>query len=65
MMKSLFKKCRECDNGWVREPDGYGCVQWTLCVPCGGDGLIEEVADDSARGRINAKAHDGGPLPDL
>jgi len=23
--------CGKCDDGFVREPDGYGCVQWTLC----------------------------------
>mgnify|MGYP006252255535 CR=1 FL=1 len=26
-------RCRyNCDDGWVREQDGYGCVQWTHCV---------------------------------
>ena len=26
-------RCRyNCDDGWVREPDGEGCVQWTHCV---------------------------------
>ena len=32
--------CADCDDGWIREPDGYGCVQWTLCYRCGGDGSI-------------------------
>jgi len=32
------KPCRDCDNGMIREPDGYGCVQWTSCYSCGGTG---------------------------
>ena len=32
--------CTDCDDGWIREPDGYGCVQWTLCYRCGGYGEI-------------------------
>ena len=24
-----------CREGWIREPDGYGCVQWALCPECG------------------------------
>lgn len=30
--------CRDCDDGWIRQPDGYGCVEWTLCYRCGGTG---------------------------
>lgn len=30
--------CPDCDNGFIREPDGYGCVQWTSCYSCGGKG---------------------------
>ena len=30
--------CPDCDNGFIREPDGYGCVQWTSCYSCGGTG---------------------------
>jgi len=27
------QNCNRCkDTGWVREPDGYECVQWTLCI---------------------------------
>ena len=36
------KPCPDCADGWVREPDGYGCVQWTLCYRCGGDGVLHE-----------------------
>ncbi len=28
----ICKYCHDKDDGWVREPDGYGCVQWTHCV---------------------------------
>ena len=27
--------CKYCQNkhdGWVRVPDGFGCVEWTHCV---------------------------------
>jgi len=30
--------CDQCDDGMVREPDGYGCVQWTSCYSCDGRG---------------------------
>ena len=30
--------CSDCDRGMIREPDGYGCVQWTSCYSCGGIG---------------------------
>ena len=37
-------RCKwDCDNGWYREPDGYGCVQWTLCGPCNGTGFMEDT----------------------
>ena len=40
-------RCKwNCDDGWHREPDGYGCVQWTLCGPCNGTGR-QKNADDS------------------
>jgi len=32
------KPCDECKDGMVREPDGYGCVQWTSCYRCDGKG---------------------------
>ena len=32
------KPCRSCDAGWIRQPDGYGCVEWTSCYSCGGTG---------------------------
>ena len=36
------KPCRDCDNGFIREPDGYGCVQWTSCYRCGGTGEADD-----------------------
>ena len=36
------KPCRDCDNGMIREPDGYGCVQWTSCYSCGGTGEADD-----------------------
>ena len=26
------KYCHDKDDGWVREDDGYGGIQWTHCV---------------------------------
>ena len=37
------KPCRDCDNGMIREPDGYGCVQWTSCYSCGGTGEADDI----------------------
>jgi len=37
------KPCRDCDNGFIREPDGYGCVQWTSCYSCGGTGGADDI----------------------
>jgi hypothetical protein len=34
--------CPDCDNGFIREPDGYGCVQWTSCYSCGGTGEADD-----------------------
>lgn len=39
------RPCSDCADGWVRQPDGYGCVEWTLCYRCGGDGVIAEDSD--------------------
>lgn len=36
------KRCPDCDNGFIREPDGYGCVQWTSCYSCGGTGEADD-----------------------
>jgi len=36
------KRCPACDNGFIREPDGYGCVQWTSCYRCGGTGETDD-----------------------
>lgn len=36
------KPCNDCDDGWITQPDGYGCIEWTLCYRCGGNGVIEE-----------------------
>lgn len=36
------KPCTDCDNGMIREPDGYGCVQWTSCYSCGGTGDADD-----------------------
>jgi hypothetical protein len=38
--------CVDCDDGWIRQPDGYGCVEWTLCYRCGGSGQLEDRGDD-------------------
>jgi len=35
--------CPDCDNGFIREPDGYGCVQWTSCYRCGGTGEADDI----------------------
>lgn len=32
-------------EGLVREPDGYGCVQWTLCI-CVNEGKTDPFVDD-------------------
>ena len=32
------RSCTYCRDGMVREPDGYGCVQWTTCHSCDGRG---------------------------
>jgi len=37
------KPCRDCDRGMIREPDGYGCVQWTSCYSCGGTGEANDL----------------------
>jgi len=37
------KRCTDCDNGFMREPDGYGCVQWTSCYSCGGTGEANDI----------------------
>lgn len=37
-------KCRfNCNDGWYREPDGMGCVQWTLCENCNGERNVNNV----------------------
>jgi len=35
--------CPDCDRGMIREPDGYGCVQWTSCYSCGGTGEANDL----------------------
>lgn len=30
--KNICKYCHDKDDGWVREDDGYGGLQWTHCV---------------------------------
>lgn len=32
-------------EGLLREPDGYGCVQWTLCI-CVNEGKTDPFVDD-------------------
>ena len=32
MLKDICKYCHDKHDGWVREDDGYGCVEWTHCV---------------------------------
>ena len=34
------KACTDCDDGMVRQPDGYGCVEWTSCYTCDGKGYV-------------------------
>jgi len=29
-----------CKDGWIYEPDGYGCVQSALCPVCDGEGVV-------------------------
>ena len=36
------KPCTDCADGWVTQPDGYGCIEKTLCYRCGGDGVLHE-----------------------
>lgn len=31
--------CGLCDDGWVRVPDGYGCVAWDHCHHCESTGI--------------------------
>ena len=64
-MKSLFSLCDECDNGWIRQPDGYGCVEWTLCALCGGTGKIKEASDDRGGGWQYGAEDEAGSLSKL
>jgi hypothetical protein len=32
--------CTHCDDGWITQPDGYGCIEWTLCYRCNGEGVF-------------------------
>lgn len=32
MSQVKCKYCHDKHDGWVRVPDGYGCVEWTHCV---------------------------------
>ncbi len=32
------KPCHDCKDGMIRQPDGYGCVEWTSCYSCDGRG---------------------------
>ena len=32
MSKNICKYCHDKDDGWVREDDGFGGLQWTHCV---------------------------------
>ncbi len=34
------KPCTDCADGWITQPDGYGCIEKTLCYRCGGEGVI-------------------------
>ena len=36
------KPCTDCADGWITQPDGYGCIEKTLCYRCGGDGVLHE-----------------------
>ena len=63
-MKSLFNGCAECDDGWIREPDGYGCVQWALCS-CADRIKRKDGGHDRDRGRCDDASHDVGALSEL
>jgi len=32
--------CTHCADGWITQPDGYGCIEWTLCYRCNGEGVF-------------------------
>ena len=51
-MTSTTIQCSECDEGFIREPDGYGCVQWTSCYRCGGTSVIIQQGDGSFAKRL-------------
>ena len=40
-MTTYLIDCPHCDDGWVRVPDGYGCVAWDHCSTCHGKAQIE------------------------
>ena len=35
--KNSYTRCKD---GWIYEPDGYGCVQSALCPVCDGEGVV-------------------------
>ena len=43
-----FNSYTRCKDGWIYEPDGYGCVQSALCPVCDGEGVVpcQETLND-------------------
>ena len=44
-----------CKDGWIYEPDGFGCVQSALCPVCDGEGVVpcqktlnDQIGSDTA-----------------
>ena len=40
------KYCHDKHDGWVRVPDGYGCVEWQHCVCMETDPVIQPEPDE-------------------
>lgn len=41
-MIDTCKYCHDKNDGWIWEPDGYGCGQWTLCI-CYEDKMSKKI----------------------
>lgn len=42
--------CNNEHNGWIRESDGYGCVEWTYCVCAPTNSLTEQANVKNSNG---------------
>ena len=50
--------CNHCHNkhdGWIRQPDGYGCVEWVYCV-CAPTNSLQEQANEQRSNAIHIGA---------